>query len=349
EKHSRYEGELRAVRLVVAARETAALQRELEQSGDDLDKQIEGKQLHLSEIDSQLVRAELARHDALTSSEKHREQAWALARGMERLEAISTLASERKRALDAELAATTEAAARAKLTEVRRQLQEIRRLSAEAANREKTDGALAERARLAAREAAEALAKIRSAEEEAAAVHRTDVEAAARLEAEAAGSRRLEPVKEAVVAAQKEITTLQEEVRAIVKRAWGRSKEGLAVDARISAIKDEMGNAASLLSAVIGDSGQAGSHLESLRKRIEESVGQMKGLRDKALEAAESHRAASAAHERARVTAGAASARKRLLEEREEALTEDEAGAAKSIQQLGGRRKALAEAAAGAG
>jgi len=125
-RFSRISEELGRTALVSAARGLCAARAGLGPGGTiDLDFEIQSRETGLKALEARLLAAEATRNSAFQRAEGHREAAWSLARSSERLSALSRLAEERRRALEAELAVETEATAHIRVNELRRQLIEM--------------------------------------------------------------------------------------------------------------------------------------------------------------------------------------------------------------------------------
>ncbi|MGI8426857.1 MAG: chromosome segregation SMC family protein [Actinomycetota bacterium] len=125
-RFSRLSEELARTSVVSAARGLAAARAGLGPGGTlDLDAEIQSREVELKALEARLLEAETRRREADGRAESQREAAWSLARSGERLSALSRLAEERLRALEAELAVETEATAHIRVNELRRQLIEV--------------------------------------------------------------------------------------------------------------------------------------------------------------------------------------------------------------------------------
>ena len=132
-KHSAMADELGRLKLITSARELRSVRQTLG-SGEavDFEATITAKEMELTALEARLERLEARRNETFAASERERDAAWSLARDTDKLVALGRLAAERKRTLEAEIAATTEAAAHARVSEVERQIAEAKQLLIEA-------------------------------------------------------------------------------------------------------------------------------------------------------------------------------------------------------------------------
>lgn len=231
-RHAAITDEFSRIRMVMSARELASVRARLG-SGEsiDFDETMRAKEVELSSLEARLGGAEAGRSTSFTDSERERESAWSLSRSAERLGSMHKLATERQRTLEAELATTTEAAAEARVAELRRQVDETRSSVEDAERHSRSSESELETAKLEREEAArrlravkDAIAPVRLAEREAShrlVARRSELagtsasnEAAARERARIAGHRadvevRLEASSAGLQSAVTDVTRLE--------------------------------------------------------------------------------------------------------------------------------------------
>jgi len=133
QKHLEIEREFGRVRLLGAARSLGALRKGITSAGsENFEPQIIAAQDRLRECEEQATSSESDRVTAVRDSEEKQQAAWGFTRSVDRLKSLTKLAAERARSLQAELEGATEAAAQAKLAELKRQSLEIAQMLAQA-------------------------------------------------------------------------------------------------------------------------------------------------------------------------------------------------------------------------
>lgn len=160
--------ELSRIQLILAGRQLSAARKGLGSGGaaSDLHSVIEDGQLSLTGLDERIEDAERRRLDAGQLADIQKEAAWRLSRAVERLSALSRLAEERARSLEAVLAVETEMAARIRVDELRRQADEFEKSLVTAVEQERQQADLRPGSQTAdplaaVREELEALAEVR--------------------------------------------------------------------------------------------------------------------------------------------------------------------------------------------
>lgn len=118
-RYTNMSDELGRFRLIAAARELADVRGKLGRGEQlDVDALIRVKETALTDMERELTEVESLRDARMVEIEMARSTSWRLARSAERFESLGRLAAERLRTIEAELAATTEAAAQARLAEI---------------------------------------------------------------------------------------------------------------------------------------------------------------------------------------------------------------------------------------
>ncbi|MDQ4149188.1 MAG: AAA family ATPase, partial [Actinomycetota bacterium] len=169
ERHRQASEALREVRMALDARHLSRIESLLGPPDDGLEAQIDEMQARLVRVDQELsaLGDEAGALRAVEST--HKELQWRLATNSDRLRALQRLAAERSRTISAELSADHEAARRAHVGELMRQLEEAKAArgpaaEAELEHQEAVEGAV-HRLSFARSESAEAEGRLAEARE----------------------------------------------------------------------------------------------------------------------------------------------------------------------------------------
>ncbi|MEX2587753.1 MAG: chromosome segregation protein SMC [Actinomycetota bacterium] len=178
-RHHRVCDELKRVQIIQASRELAEVLDELgPQDSAGREEELGAREQDLARLDSDLARLEETRMASSSESARYRELQLRLSGALERLDGLRKLAEERGRALRAELAGSSEAGERARVQEMRRQIDLIEPELAEAVRVEQME---TEEQQLVQEPADAARIELARGEEAVAAALKRRAEAAARV------------------------------------------------------------------------------------------------------------------------------------------------------------------------